>query len=360
MSEAALANLALVLRVLILGGILICLPRITRRDLVFGTYVGEANADRDAAHGLVSSWSRGCLLMMGLALFVGLGISFAGRPIVGNFTGTAVFLAGVLVVYVRLHARACDLAPGSVARQARQAVASVDVSPPGSVRLAGTVLVLCLVTSLAVFAYVVANYDAQTAMRSPAVVVFVAGLNLILSPLLAVLALLSARAKRSLRGGSGGNSGPAQEAFRSTASRLLSCLALLMCAFLAFLSLQILRPVGGTESVLTVVAAAAVVVLFALGGLAAVARKYGQGGALLEQASVDAPLTDGLADNRRWVWGLFYVNSQDPAIMVEKRFGIGYTFNYGNPVAWWFTAGFLAALLSLTGITLYWSLGPGG
>jgi uncharacterized membrane protein len=32
--------------------------------------------------------------------------------------------------------------------------------------------------------------------------------------------------------------------------------------------------------------------------------------------------------------GLFYVNGEDPALMVEKRFGIGYTINFGHPGAW--------------------------
>jgi uncharacterized membrane protein len=31
-----------------------------------------------------------------------------------------------------------------------------------------------------------------------------------------------------------------------------------------------------------------------------------------------------------WRWGLFYVNPADPSILIEKRFGIGYTLNFGN------------------------------
>jgi len=33
----------------------------------------------------------------------------------------------------------------------------------------------------------------------------------------------------------------------------------------------------------------------------------------------------GLADNAHWIWGFFHVNKEDPSIMVEKRFGVGYT-----------------------------------
>ena len=61
MSEAVIANLALAFRVLLVGGILLLLPRITRRGLLFGAYVGEALADRDAARRLRGSWYRGCV-----------------------------------------------------------------------------------------------------------------------------------------------------------------------------------------------------------------------------------------------------------------------------------------------------------
>jgi uncharacterized membrane protein len=38
--------------------------------------------------------------------------------------------------------------------------------------------------------------------------------------------------------------------------------------------------------------------------------------------------------DRRWKAGIFYVDPDDPAIFVEKRFGIGYTLNFGHPMSW--------------------------
>ena len=32
--------------------------------------------------------------------------------------------------------------------------------------------------------------------------------------------------------------------------------------------------------------------------------------------------------------GVFYSNPKDPSLFVPKRFGIGYTLNFGNPWAW--------------------------
>ena len=49
---------------------------------------------------------------------------------------------------------------------------------------------------------------------------------------------------------------------------------------------------------------------------------------------------DNTAD-RNWVGGLFYFNPDDPAVFIEKRIGIGYDLNFGNPRAWLFMGAIL-------------------
>jgi hypothetical protein len=58
---------------------------------------------------------------------------------------------------------------------------------------------------------------------------------------------------------------------------------------------------------------------------------------------------DGTPD-QCWKLGFFYFNPADPAIFVEKRFGIGYTCNFGNGTTWLFLG--LLVILSLTPILL--------
>jgi uncharacterized membrane protein len=43
---------------------------------------------------------------------------------------------------------------------------------------------------------------------------------------------------------------------------------------------------------------------------------------------------DDRTPDRCWKAGIFYVNPADPALFVEKRLGIGYTLNFGNPWPW--------------------------
>lgn len=47
----------------------------------------------------------------------------------------------------------------------------------------------------------------------------------------------------------------------------------------------------------------------------------------------------------KWKLGMFYVNKDDPALMVEKRMGGGYTFNFGNPKAIWILLAILVVVL---------------
>lgn len=55
----------------------------------------------------------------------------------------------------------------------------------------------------------------------------------------------------------------------------------------------------------------------------------------------------GRDDDRFWKGGLFYVNRDDPALVMSARFGVGWTFNFANPRAWLLIA---AAATTLAGL----------
>ena len=84
-------------------------------------------------------------------------------------------------------------------------------------------------------------------------------------------------------------------------------------------------------------------ILAMLPGLIAVAATailmwLGQGGSRMSsvqqtESAATAPVGDRTED-RFWKLGVFYCNRDDSSVMVEKRFGIGYTVNFARPVAW--------------------------
>ncbi len=49
-------------------------------------------------------------------------------------------------------------------------------------------------------------------------------------------------------------------------------------------------------------------------------------------------------DDKYWKWGVYYVNRDDPALFVEKRFGVGFTINFGRPAAIFMMIGLLVLI----------------
>jgi uncharacterized membrane protein len=68
---------------------------------------------------------------------------------------------------------------------------------------------------------------------------------------------------------------------------------------------------------------AVVPVAFIIAIIAWLARAYS-----LADSSIDSTPDDC------WIWGMFYSNPNDASILVEKRFGMGYTLNFGHWQSW--------------------------
>lgn len=60
--------------------------------------------------------------------------------------------------------------------------------------------------------------------------------------------------------------------------------------------------------------------------------RMGQGGRNLQKTEEKDELYKD--DDDKWILGGFYYNKNDPAWMVEKRTGVGWTVNFANPKSW--------------------------
>src|SRR6266481_2299091 len=61
-----------------------------------------------------------------------------------------------------------------------------------------------------------------------------------------------------------------------------------------------------------------------------------------DRGSTDAVFRD---DDQYWSGGVFYNNPDDPALFVPKRFGLGWTLNFGHPQAKLVLIGVLVVVL---------------
>lgn len=78
-------------------------------------------------------------------------------------------------------------------------------------------------------------------------------------------------------------------------------------------------------------------IVFGLGvTIAAIVLSFttGQGGSRIKVTTGKHGEVIDRDDDRYWKLGQFYVNPGDPAMFVEKRFGVGWTINFARPLAW--------------------------
>ena len=84
--------------------------------------------------------------------------------------------------------------------------------------------------------------------------------------------------------------------------------------------------------------------------------KYGQGGERYKPAETVDNNYQLVDDDKFWKWGVFYFNSNDPAIFVEKRFGIGATVNFAKWQAWACIIGIFVFIIAIIIITMFLEL----
>lgn len=73
---------------------------------------------------------------------------------------------------------------------------------------------------------------------------------------------------------------------------------------------------------------------FILVGTIVLSFVTGQGGSRI---NLDKPMNEDVMDrddDQHWKLGQFYFNKDDPALFIEKRFGVGWTNNWARPMSW--------------------------
>ena len=361
--ERDIVWIALVVLLGVVGGFYFLLPRISRRGLLFGVYVGEAASRSAEALSITRSWYRGMALWLAASIVVAVLSGAVLQWLPGALVALFLLPTGLLVEYLRAYWRAQRLA-GEGAPQV--AAAFIGTEEPGRLVLPILAVGLGLVCGLYATGFAWNHYGQLPSVvpthfglrgrpdawkpRSFATVMLLPIMTLVLGVGLGAIACLVGQAKRAVRYRDQGVSFEAQQRFRRIMANFLAIISLLVTGMMTVLSQSsirvALREAPALSPVMMVLAL--FLVVFALGGTIFIAIKYGQGGSRLEQKVSDAPLTNGLADNRLWILGVFYVNHDDPSFFVERRFGLGYTINFGNPKAVAVLFGFAGLILVIS------------
>ena len=360
--ETASSWLSLFVLTAFTGGIYLVLPRIGRRGLLFGVYVGEEQSAGDEAHRMIRRWQVRMVLWLAFGLLGGVLTGLFSSPEDAPLASCLILTAGYFIEYLQAHQRARALARGGPPPLAAAPLLPGDLKP---LLLPPLALGLALAGAIFALGYAWSHYaelpavipihfgasGAPDAWRPKSVfgVMQVPLLALVLGLGLGGAAILISGAKRAIRYPDGGASLHAQERFRRAMARYIAGTALLVTAMLTSTSVFAIRiglgrmagfPAAFVDFIF-------IMIVWVIGGVLYLLARYGQGGARLEGAAARTPLTDGLADNRRWILGIIYVNRDDPSFLVEHRFGFGYTLNFGNWKAVALFAAFLALMLGI-------------
>ncbi len=113
-------------------------------------------------------------------------------------------------------------------------------------------------------------------------------------------------------------------------SRFMFGISLLMVSFFGFLQCSFLLNWSWT----TVRVGSILLWLFLLIAFFWLTFFVGQGGSRLKVMGIRRERKMVQKDDHYWKLGIFYFNRLDPALFIEKRFGIGWTVNLARPIIW--------------------------
>ncbi|HEV2425190.1 MAG TPA: DUF5808 domain-containing protein [Terriglobia bacterium] len=352
MSALTSVVLPFVVLVVLVGGMLFWLPRLTRPDLYFAVTVPPDFRDSAEGRAIFDRYRTVTLLCSLVALALVL-VASGHWPLV-LVAALGIQEGGSLAAYIACRRRVLPHAVAPVAvREAPLRPRSAHL--PGGWKLQAGPFVLLGGAGLYLHQRWAdipprfpIHWDLHSqpngwAFRTPAGIYGPLIEGTLVCLMMAGLAYALLRWTRPVRiGGAGGN---AESHFRRTVALLLIAVEYLIGLMFAGVSLLALKP--GPPPVAAMIAlplAFAALVLIVLvrqgqggsrrvqaGDAAAVTPAGGQ--PAVEGGAGARPVGDRTAD-RYWKGGLIYVNPDDPALFIEKRFGVGYTVNFGRPASW--------------------------
>ena len=303
------------------------MPRFSRPDILFGVTVSEAFV-AGAGRTLVSRYRTIVWIAAAVTLAIGL---FLQAPqddggwsmvMMGVMTGSIVVAHGAWQ-WARQKARAHAVPPSDVR------VASLvtrDTSLPGGALVAAGPFVILLATALLHYTYRGDVPDGPDTPNPFGQLAFGA----IFVTMMLTMAVTMARRSRQIA--VDGAAAAAEQRFRRVNVLIPVLVAYTTAIAMSATTVDSIPAFGDTLSVRAWVVMLPLM-LFGFGVNYWLFR-VGQGGHRAVAPAARREVHGDATPDHAWIFGVYYVNSRDPAMWVENRFGVGYTLNFGNWRAW--------------------------
>lgn len=350
-----------------IAAIALITPRFSRPDLFFAVTVNPSFRQSPTGRGILRRYERSVVIVALMALLLTAFIRFRSPPLLllGLLGPMLVVMAGWFGAFIVARRRATPYRVVPTAEREAE-LQPRQVSLPGGWPVqAGPFLILgavCVCLWLrwdSIPARVPIHWGAGDrpdgwAAKSPAAVFEGAAVGVLSCLFLAVLWYAVVRGVRRIH-----SSGPRalrEARFIRAVSFFLLGVEYWLALLIGLFSLAALRP--NPEAPLPLFWPILLGQTLLIGTIFILAFRVGQGGWRWGTAgesgklNADAPPVGDRTPDECWKLGVFYFNHDDPALFVEKRFGIGWTMNFANPRAWLVIGAILLFMLAILGLSL--------
>jgi uncharacterized membrane protein len=302
------------------------MPRLSRPDILFGVTVSDAFV-AGAGRTLVSRYRAIIWVNAAAALAIGLLLRAAGNPGWGmpmtGVMGANIVFAHVAWQWARQRTLAHAVPPSDVR------VASLvtrDTSLPGGALFAAGPFAILLATALLVYTYLDDVPDGPD-MANPFGKLAFGAIFVIM-----MLTMAVTMSRRSRQIAVDGPAAAAEQRFRRVNALGLVLAAYAAAIVMSAITVESLPAVGDSLSGRWWVVPLPLMLLgFAMNYWM---FRVGQGGHRAVAPAARREVRGDATPDHRWIFGVYYVNPDDPAMWVENRFGLGYTVNFGNWRVW--------------------------
>lgn len=346
------------------------IPFLLRHTIAFGVTIPEGYTDDTTVTSYKKSYST-IILIIGLFSLIGYAFWANGDTV----TGAQIVLAGLAIqfgllflsmaLYLYFHTKTTRLKQSNHWGVELKQIQIADLAIHSKNEMLPSILyALPMLITIGLIAYTGTQYghipnmipthwgpNGQPDAFSPKTPFSVVALLLILLVIQGMMLGIHAFTKRSgikLNPAKGKTSQVQQLAFRKYTSWFLFMVSVLMTILFGYLQLTTIHQ--GLANAAIMFALPIGFLLLILIGTAVYAFKVGQSGSRIHVPFEDEakPGITAVDDDHNWKFGIFYINKNDPSIFVEKRFGVGWTLNFGHPVGYIILFGPLLLILVIT------------
>lgn len=327
---------------------LVMIPYVTRKTESFGVSIPEEAYQTDELKRMRKKYAwqtalLGAVVMMGW--LIDSSVTSVGNP--AYLVALFVFIIGSFVIYLFYHNRMKAIKAREKWHEQKREVVAVDTrfrSQKIGLSLGWFAIPLGIALATLVLTFVFydqmpdqipMHYDLnghvnRWAEKSYRTVMLFPVIQLFLTALFLFVNTIIAKSKQQIDADQPEKSARQNQIFRRRWSGFTFFSGTLVVLMFSFAQLSLFIKLNPMIQMLVLIVLVGCIVMGAL----ILSFTTGQGGSRVKTGKTKSGETINRDDDQHWKLGQFYYNPDDPAIWVEKRFGIGWTVNFAHPAGW--------------------------